>query len=1133
MRTLGLFLVFACFCDAALAVTRRVPSEYPNIQTAIDASAEGDTVLVAPGTYVGEQNRDLDFHGTNLVLKSEAGSAATILHCLRDGRGLLFQNGEDSSSRVEGFTIRSGSSGWNDGGGGIKCAGTSPTLMDLVIEECRATNYGGGMYCYDGSPLLDGVSFLNNQSNHYAEIAWSFGGGFYCHTSSPTIRNCFFINNGAYIAGGWWWGSVALGGAIYSSGGAPKIENVVFSQNSVDAGPLGTEDGAAIYATGSPHLRWTTVYGHNGATVLHFEGGATVENSIVAFNSHGVYGDALITCSDFYANGGGGDPGGSNFSADPLFCGAGGGDFYLSALSPCLPANNDCGVLVGVFGADCYGEYTPLDVTATMDLFDRIDLSWGWFWTVHSGFQIERDGEIVYTGTDPDERTWSDMNCEIGWHGYTVRAILPDGPGRAGFDWGRRQGELLAWIHPAGGEFVRPGEWLRFFWEETYPHPTHVDIELSRSGPDGPWEMLLESAHNYGSAIREMAGPGSTDCYLRISDSDDGDPSVTTDAPFTISHRTWRVPQDYPSIQEAIDASIVGDTVLVAPGLYQEQGLVLGFGMTLVGDGGERANVIIDAGEMGRILTVADVEEEVLVRNLTFQNGLAIDGGAILCVGSTIRIESCAFEDNNVSVDGGAIHAIGSTLNLNDCSFRDNYAEEMGGGLFAGGASIVSLQSCDFEMNRATIHGGGILAEDCDSVELIGCIFRENSVDIMGAGVFVMGSPVSVQESIFEGNQADDSGGGIYCNDWATGSITSCLFSSNMVGRNGAGIACTSSPVAVSHCLFFDNIAGNGGGLFSEGQQSATLTSCTFSRNSSIWDGGGTIAAGASTHMSVEATIIAFSLFGKAVDSYGYPTFPHFTCSDIYGNAGGDWTDLIADQAEENGNFSLDPLFCDAEAGDLRLQPGSPCLAGNNDCGDQIGGQGEGCDDTPVFLSSFYAEPGLGRVKLHWETSEPMAAEFELMGSIDDTSWLVDYGEPSLGIYRATDESVQLASGGAVTYTLSGREPGEDWQLLRTITVEVEALAFPTRLLAAHPNPFNPQVTVPFTLREKGRVQLTVYDIAGRRVARLADAVFPPGRHELVWEGRDDAGHTQSSGIYLIRMTTAGFQDSQRLVLLR
>lgn len=73
-----------------------------------------------------------------------------------------------------------------------------------------------------------------------------------------------------------------------------------------------------------------------------------------------------------------------------------------------------------------------------------------------------------------------------------------------------------------------------------------------------------------------------------------------------------------------------------------------------------------------------------------------------------------------------------------------------------------------------------------------------------------------------------------------------------------------------------------------------------------------------------------------------------------------------------------------------------------------------------------------------------------------------------------------------------------------------------------YPNPFNPTTTITFDLPgdtgEKEHVELFVYDLRGRRVMTLIDTELEPGRHSIVWDGRDDRGVRVSSGIYLYRL---------------
>lgn len=87
--------------------------------------------------------------------------------------------------------------------------------------------------------------------------------------------------------------------------------------------------------------------------------------------------------------------------------------------------------------------------------------------------------------------------------------------------------------------------------------------------------------------------------------------------------------------------------------------------------------------------------------------------------------------------------------------------------------------------------------------------------------------------------------------------------------------------------------------------------------------------------------------------------------------------------------------------------------------------------------------------------------------------------------------------------------------------------------LTAHPNPFNPQVALRFTLPVAGPVRLSIYDPAGRRVRNLFSGVLPAGPQAQRWDGRDEDGRTLPAGVYLARVATPAGSASRRLVLLK
>ena len=92
----------------------------------------------------------------------------------------------------------------------------------------------------------------------------------------------------------------------------------------------------------------------------------------------------------------------------------------------------------------------------------------------------------------------------------------------------------------------------------------------------------------------------------------------------------------------------------------------------------------------------------------------------------------------------------------------------------------------------------------------------------------------------------------------------------------------------------------------------------------------------------------------------------------------------------------------------------------------------------------------------------------------------------------------------------------------------------PTRLIGSYPNPFNPAVTIEFYLAGDTKVDLTIYDAAGRAVRRLVrDRPMQGGTHQVTWNGIKDGGGRVSSGVYFFRMRAGEVELSGKLVLLR
>ncbi len=84
-----------------------------------------------------------------------------------------------------------------------------------------------------------------------------------------------------------------------------------------------------------------------------------------------------------------------------------------------------------------------------------------------------------------------------------------------------------------------------------------------------------------------------------------------------------------------------------------------------------------------------------------------------------------------------------------------------------------------------------------------------------------------------------------------------------------------------------------------------------------------------------------------------------------------------------------------------------------------------------------------------------------------------------------------------------------------------------------HPNPFNPSTLISFELARRDDVTLSVFDVRGAHVRSLVRETRAAGIHNIAWDGRDDAGRRVASGVYLYRLSSPGFNQTRKLVVIK
>ncbi len=317
-----------------------IPADRPTIQSGINTSIDGDTVLVAPGTYA----EHINFGGKRILLKSEQGYDSTVITRLIDGYDLVtFGEGCSIASVIEGFTIENGNSS--------QCMNIGQYSGATIKSNRIRNNSGIGILSYSKTIIEDNVmsacatgvrcvqgSYSQISDNHISGC----GSPLQLESSTDLVVTGNLLSNNS--------GGIALNGANSST----------VSQNTL----VMNSAGISVTGTTNADIQNNTLTKNSSLAGIYVEGSTAciVKNNIIASNnSWGIrvpvsnccltatYNDVFgNTSGDYY----GVMPGTGSIPVEPRLCDPDNGDASLAGDSPCIGAGEG-GVNMGALGIGC------------------------------------------------------------------------------------------------------------------------------------------------------------------------------------------------------------------------------------------------------------------------------------------------------------------------------------------------------------------------------------------------------------------------------------------------------------------------------------------------------------------------------------------------------------------------------------------------------------------------------------------------------------------------------------------------------------------------------------------------------------------------------------------------------------
>lgn len=315
------------------------------------------------------------------------------------------------------------------------------------------------------------------------------------------------------------------------------------------------------------------------------------------------------------------------------------------------------------------------------------------------------------------------------------------------------------------------------------------------------------------------------------------------------------VPQDFSTIQAAINAAADGDSVIIQSGTYTERLDTLGKRISINGVAVNPPTIVgTPGGPVIRVRPTAGQVGVVQIMNLTIRDGDAALGGAIqVDANARLFLLDSRLWRNEAAAGGAVLLGTNSFAFIRGCDFWQNTSDSDGGAIYAFGGADVRIEDTLFEANSA-VGDGGAIRLGAGAIELEpGVRFLRNTAgDVGGAVALFAGAEMVADQARFDRNAAAGSGGGggIYA-EGASVELARSLFVGNTTAGAGGAMRLTGGASAVSRTDRFEGNLANAGGAVHSSDSSFIANVGVFVGNEASQNGGAVSSSAGSSGVSV------------------------------------------------------------------------------------------------------------------------------------------------------------------------------------------------------------------------------------------------------------------------------------------